>query len=339
MLAPSIGKSGEIALKYPRERSLYAGRVRLVPLLLVCWCLPAMAWNATGHKNTAEIAYNLLVPERQQYVTEILRKHPRFEEDFAAHMPEGIAASSDDVQALWIFQQASVWSDIIRGLDGPASDEYDRFLWHFINMPIYLEDSDEAALAGSLDHNMSMEFSPPLRQNLNSVQALKGNIAVWNSAKSSDAEKAVALCWILHIVGDMHQPLHNVALFSKAWYPQGDRGGNSIRVAWEPETKNLHAVWDEMPDRFEDLEPSDLTRDLLRSDAATVSSIEYWLRRHEQLARVFVYTDDVREQLLTGFAKSEFPAIELSEFYLDNAALLAKEQVILAGHRIAGLVE
>ena len=56
------------------------------------------------------------------------------------------------------------------------------------------------------------------------------------------------------------------------------------------------------------------------------------------MATVFVYTEEVKSALLEGLKKGEFPAIELSDYYLDNGTLLAKEQVILAGHRIAGLL-
>lgn len=310
----------------------------LLLIVVVSWSLPALAWNAKGHRDTAEIAYGLMLPEQRENVARILRQHPRFTEDFAAHMPEKISESSDEVQALWIFQQASIWPDILRGLDEEFRIRFGRSNWHYINMPIFLEASDESALEGKLEHNMSFEFSPPFRQNLNVVQALQGNVAVWKDVDASDEEKAVALCWILHLVGDMHQPLHSVSLFSRAYFPEGDRGGNSIQVDWDPEPTNLHAVWDRMPDRFEDLIPGDLTADLLRSESATVSSIDFWVRRHEQLARAVVYTDEVRKQLLAGLKSGDYPAIKLSEFYLSTGALLAKEQVILAGHRIAGLL-
>jgi hypothetical protein len=314
-------------------------------VLLACivgstiWSLPAVAWNATGHKATAEIAYGLMLPEQQENVARILRAHPRFADDFETHMPAGVAAASEAEQASWIFGQASIWPDFLRGLDEDDRALYNRSSWHYINVPIYLEEKDEAALKGQLEHNMSMQFSPPLRQNLNVVQALRGNLLVWNDSNSTHAEKAVALCWILHLVGDLHQPLHSVALFSRAYYPEGDRGGNSIRVSWDPEPINLHSAWDRMPDRFEDLQPGDLTRDLLRSDVALASSIDFWLKRHHQLATVFVYTKEVKEQLLAGLTENEFPEVELSEFYISNGVLLAKEQVILAGHRIAGLLE
>lgn len=300
---------------------------------------PVYAWNAKGHRATAEIAFNLLLPGQQANVDRILRTHPRYKEDFAAHMPDGLTESSDAIQAQWIFEQAAVWPDMTRDLNDEDKAKFHRGSWHYINLPIYLEDRDEDLLQDKLTHNMSTEFSPPLRQNLNVVQALKGNLQVWNDLSAPDSEKAVALCWILHLVGDLHQPLHTVALFSRPYYPEGDRGGNSINIAWDPEPINLHAVWDGMPNRFDDLVPSDLTLDLLRSDIVTESAIDFWPLRHLQLAKVFVYTGEVREQLLAGLKEAEFPAVEVSEFYLSTGALLAKEQVIVAGHRIAGFLE
>ncbi len=306
---------------------------------MIFWTLPSYAWNATGHKATAEIAFGLLVPEQQQYVDRILRAHPRFRQDFAAHMPENLLDGPATAQALWLVRQASIWPDILRDIDEEDRARFHRGSWHYINMPVYLEESDEKKLDGKLEHNMSTEFSPPLRQNLNVIQALQGNLQVWGDSNSSDSEKAVALCWVLHLVGDIHQPLHTVALFSQAYYPEGDRGGNSVRISWEPKPINLHSVWDGMPDRFADLEPGDLTKDLLRTDVVSVTAIEFWMKRHLQLAKVFVYTDAVKEQLLEGFSAREFPEVELSEFYLSNGAVMAKEQVILAGHRIAGFLQ
>ncbi len=50
---------------------------------------------------------------------------------------------------------------------------------------------------------------------------------------------------LVHMVGDIHQPLHTVSLFN-ASYPEGDRGGNSLTVYPEglPKT-NLHSYWDQ----------------------------------------------------------------------------------------------
>ena len=61
--------------------------------------------------------------------------------------------------------------------------------------------------------------------------------------------KALHLSWILHQAGDVHQPLHTVARFSKA-LPEGDRGGNEVRFP-NPRARggregNLHAYWDDL---------------------------------------------------------------------------------------------
>jgi len=54
--------------------------------------------------------------------------------------------------------------------------------------------------------------------------------------KASPAQRQLALRFIVHIVGDLHQPLHNGR--------PGDRGGNDVKVKWFGRDTNLHAVWD-----------------------------------------------------------------------------------------------
>lgn len=325
-----------LLLTLPVSRIMHKCFVLIASLAsLVLGVAPCYAWNATGHKATAKIAFEQLLPEQQEAIGRIIRSHPRLAQDFLPAMPDSVEESD---QTLWLFEQAAVWPDILRGLNDEEQARYGRSGWHYINLPVYLAAEDEARLQGKLEHNMALEFSPPLRQNLNGVQALKGNLQVWNDVEASDAEKAIALCWILHLVGDLHQPLHTVALFSSAYFPHGDRGGNSIVIADDPEPTNLHSVWDRMPDQFDNLVPSDLTRDMLRTDIVSVTAIDYWIDRHTRMATVFVYTDEVKEALLEGLKSRELPAIELSDYYLDNGILLAKEQVILAGHRIAELL-
>ncbi len=50
--------------------------------------------------------------------------------------------------------------------------------------------------------------------------------------------------YLVHVVGDIHQPLHSVSLFN-ATYPSGDRGGNSLKITLLNGTsQNLHSFWD-----------------------------------------------------------------------------------------------
>ena len=64
--------------------------------------------------------------------------------------------------------------------------------------------------------------------------------------KETDGErKAIALAWLFHLVGDIHQPLQTAQLFTVE-YPQGDRGGNEIcvRVTQTGQVMDLHRFWD-----------------------------------------------------------------------------------------------
>jgi len=299
---------------------------------------PAHGWGDKGHRTTAAIAFDAMSATRQQTVAAILRQHPRYQQDFAALMPDAVRLSDDISQGRWLLEQASVWPDLIQGLGDDVRREYNRSRWHYINLLIFLQEDDAAALAGQLDHNMATEFSPPLRQNLNSVQALRGNLHVWQDESASDARKAVALCWILHLVGDMHQPLHNVALFSEGYFPTGDRGGNDIDVLSGGQIKTLHWWWDGLPNEMEDLAPTARTQQTIQSDTVDDAAIDEWLRHHVRLAEMFVYPDDLKDQVLDRVTSRMSPQVELSHEYLVQARSIVRRQINLAGHRIAGLL-
>lgn len=312
--------------------------VSLLVLSLSIVMSPAHAWYRSGHYLTAEIAFDLLSEERQQQVAAILHAHPRFSEDFAAAMPGGIKHGSESEKALWLFERASTWPDIVRHVSEAARARYHRSSWHYIDWPVYLTDEDENALAGTLDINLQMRFDPPLRQNLNMVQALKGNLLVWRNESATDADRAVALCWVLHLTGDMHQPLHNVALFSRAYYPRGDYGGSAIAVRRGNDVTTLHVVWDSLPDRIEHLSPDEKTVALLANDVVGIESIDGWSRQHYEMAMEFAYTEEVKLKLLKEVSHKRNPEISLTREYISTASMLASQQLIIAGHRIAALI-
>ena len=247
--------------------------------MLALWLVmsPANAWHETGHKMTAEIAFNLLSPKQQQHVAAVLRVR-------TASLMSG--TRSDQIEACLKIQRAFSVSEPLAIASGIAS--------------------------------------------------AKSSL---NRGCASDADKAVALCWILHLTGDMHQPLHNVALFSRSYFPKGDRGGNDINVAWEDDTRNLHAVWDGFPTRIENIVPRVAASVQLGSDTVSMQSIEVWAEQHAKIAKQYVYTKSVKEQLLSGFAANTNPDIRLTADYLTSGRTIASAQVILAGRRIAALLE
>ena len=79
---------------------------------------------------------------------------------------------------------------------------------------------------------------------MNILTAMAENDGVAKN-KNDRERKTIALAWLFHLVGDIHQPLHTAQLFSVE-YPQGDKGGNEIcvRVTQARQPMDLHRFWD-----------------------------------------------------------------------------------------------
>lgn len=101
-----------------------------------------------------------------------------------------------------------------------SDKKYSKFYtWHFVNMP--------------LDSNYKDSKKNPKGD---IVTGIKKCIEVIKDKKSSDKDKAFYLKMLVHLVGDLHQPLH-IGTFE-------DRGGNRFQVKWFGKKTNLHSVWD-----------------------------------------------------------------------------------------------
>jgi hypothetical protein len=102
----------------------------------------------------------------------------------------------------WIFQHAATWPDLIRG-----QHEYDHPTWHYVNFPYYID--GQPAPPG-----LNLRGLYPTRLDLdkwNVTQAVKHCQTTLNG-DASPSDKALAYCWLFHLVGDLHQPLHSTAL-------------------------------------------------------------------------------------------------------------------------------
>src|SRR5207244_3775457 len=108
------------------------------------------------------------------------------------------------------------------------------------------------------------------------------------------ADRAVALCWVLHMAGDIHMPLHAATLLSKD-STKGDRGGNQSFVLWRGKAQNLHFIWDAgvgwEDDRgtatqygFADQIARDVTKRYpTTDDERKVKSVEDWAKESQAL--------------------------------------------------------
>lgn len=151
------------------------------------------------------------------------------------------------------------------------------------------------------------------------------------------------LRYLIHIVGDIHQPLHATALFNDR-FPNGDLGGNLFTIKFGiPVINNLHSLYDygiaklnntlSRPLNHRDERYiSETAKEIISEFPKTkfVSKInalyEDWVEEGHAIAQNFVYVD---------ITINEVP----SENYLDGAYQIIKERIALAGYRLAQLIK
>ena len=320
-------------------------------------------WNSTGHRMVALIAWEQLDVQTRVKVLKILKRYERFDEDFKEHMSEKIEMSDQVTRDLWIFVHAATWPDIVRGFSGEDRDKYHHSSWHYINEPLFLSPDDKKFFQKFPDDpdegydvpaDLDKEWSSGMRlKDLNIIQALKRSTSRMKRSNASSGEKAIDLCWIFHLVGDLHQPLHSTALFSERGFPTGDRGGNSIKLTtWG----NMHSFWDSRSGTGRSLSLlskkandwiADQNLSTLGETASRDTNIENWLKESYDAAREFVYDEEIIEEISEQEAelqrKDTFEnvtaKISISQDYKDMAKNLAKERVVQAGYRLAAVIE
>ncbi|STX29147.1 3'-nucleotidase/nuclease [Legionella beliardensis] len=89
-----------------------------------------------------------------------------------------------------------------------------------------------------------IDKTPPINPDkINAVYAINEAVSILKSETASSYDKGFSLRVLLHVVGDIHQPMHAVNLFSVN-YPKGDQGGNQVVLGANSVATNLHAYWD-----------------------------------------------------------------------------------------------
>jgi hypothetical protein len=319
-------------------------------LLALASLLPCriLAWNSPGHMIVAGLAYDELTSDQQQAVVALLKLHP----DLAPLM-QGFPTGSTPTDRE-LFMASSVWPDLIkRGhpeykdigyeMDKPAVtqvtfDHIQHTGWHFIDLPLWV---------GTGDAPTNLPPAPEA----NAVGVINVLIKQLGSDEAVSA-KAYDLVWLLHLVGDLHQPLHAVTGITEAT-PKGDKGGNDVVLLGETNNETeLHAYWDDIfakssrPDRrtnrprldrdlvnasnwIADLKSGDLGPEASNLDPAV------WARESLIIAERDVYNFELMQ---TIGGKKTLKAT-LDEAYHQTALADAKMRVRLAGHRLALILQ
>lgn len=163
-------------------------------------------WNALGHRLIAQIAYDHLTSRAKQIYNQYNRAVETI--DHNKYRAQNLVNSA-------------AWLDSLR-----RPDELWLLDKHYIDLPF----SDDGS-----------KLFPPKK--VNAVSAIADAAAVLQSKSANDIAKGFNLRILLHVVGDIHQPLHAVSRYSAA-FPQGDKGGNLVSLGKNPIATNLHVYWD-----------------------------------------------------------------------------------------------
>jgi S1/P1 Nuclease len=259
----------------------------------------AWAWGPQGHRTVGAVADALLSPAARAAVAQLLTDD---RDKFGR--PSGRTTLA----------AVSVWADEIRGT--PAAHP----AWHYDDVPVCGRAPKE-------------RYCPAGQCN---SEQLKRLIPLLTDTGAAPGERNEALKWVVHLVGDIHQPLHAA--------DNADHGGNDVQVALAGVhtrgRENLHRAWD-----------SDLVRLALRArdrrrppadiaalagearqlaETAGQGSADSWAAESNKLAREVAYT-------FAGFACNRVPPgiVVLEAPYQARATAVVRERLLLAGARLA----
>ena len=286
-------------------------------------CSAVMAWSRPGHMVTAAIAYEELRAQDPKILKRIIalaERHP----DRAA-FEVAVAGARGSERRRRIFLELARWPDDTRG------SIHDHPTWHYSSRPLLNEASPPARIPEDVPQGSANE-------------AFALNLSVAADPRASAAERAVALCWIFHLVGDMHQPLHSVSQVSKR-FPEGDRGGTAqfVRNPRTNASMSLHWFWDDIASSgAKPKEVMQRARELMRKlpraqfrelkPFQNANEFSEWARESYQLAATIAYGPELRA------SDSANAAPKLSQRYLELSTQAAEKRLTLSSYRLTDVL-
>jgi hypothetical protein len=193
----------------------------VIGILLVVGNAPlAHAWGDDGHRAVALIAKQCLAQPVKQRITTML------------------AADTDNMLTAHDLASEATWADKYRDEDNRRLHYKQTHAWHFVDIELDNPDINSACFgrhplkSGTLASN-----GPDEACVVDKIKQFEAEVA---SEATEPAERLMALKFILHFVGDMHQPLHSS--------DNHDRGGNDVKIEVDgfPHSSKdvLHGFWD-----------------------------------------------------------------------------------------------
>jgi S1/P1 Nuclease len=182
----------------------------ILAVLATMACAPAAAWGDLGHRVTALIAYRHLLPTARAQLDALL-------------------ASDGDPLTAPDFASRATWADKYR------NGHRETAAWHFVDIEIdhpELQSACHGFPVLAVDQIASQ--GPAQDCVVNKIDEFSAELS---DLRTPPAERLLALKFLIHFVGDLHQPLHAA--------DHQDRGGNCIALTPpQQQQSNLHAYWD-----------------------------------------------------------------------------------------------
>lgn len=287
---------------------------------------PLAAWDDLGHQVVAEIAWRELSPASREAAAGLLAAAPPG--SGLATLADGRKAGGSGQRRHRHFVLAATWADLVKRAEDEEMKRYNRSWWHYVNR--FWEQNRDGIYHDRPD-------IPLPREHL--VSILERLTARLGDASRPAAERAIDLAWILHLYGDLHQPLHNSSRITGR-EPEGDRGGNLFLL---DDDDNLHRAWDQILSRsfkrrawendgqfvgrLADRLTKQWPRRRFAADLATTpEALTAWsLAGYE--ARLLVYNRDLER------------GKPLPEGYRERMLYYASRAIPLAGYRLAAYLD
>lgn len=283
---------------------------------LICALSPvrALAWGDEGHRIVARIAEPLLTPAARATVDALL-------------------AADTDTLTPPDFASRATWADKWRDSDRNGSKQ--RYTateqWHFVDMELDAPDLRTACFGfPTLPAGTPASAGPAQDCVVDKVEEFERELA---DRGRPQAERILALKFLEHFVGDLHQPLHAS--------DHHDRGGNDVMVLFDRRrvASRLHAFWDtsvvQLLGRDEQALASDLSNAYAGERAAwSAGTPATWAQESFQAARGVAYAFPPE----TESDEHGTPAHRLSANYEAKAEATARTQLAKAGFRLAALL-
>jgi hypothetical protein len=304
-------------------------KVCLSILVTLVFAFPSYAWDDTGHKITAYIAWQQMTPAVREQVIKTLLGAP--EDAQLSTFYRSYASQSDDTRKREFFMIVSTWPDIIR--DRSFDTRYKKYHhsnWHYSDTFWTVKDGKVEVLTIGDESGKALD-------KLIEFDKLE------RDPQASAADKALGIAWLEHLIGDLHQPLHASARVTDL-EPKGDQGGNLFQLTPKGTPRenelNLHWFWDSIVGR--NLPNSDdkcdadyidpIAKDIMKKYPYAKMQAQLndgnfpeWKKESFEVASTQVFPADLK--------RNEMP----SDKYKKNALKIAEERLALAGYRMGDL--